>query len=166
MLRAGDILYIPRGWPHQARTAPAPHPEAHTRQSHATPGSPDPTDASAVGSAHLTLAVEVEPPFDWEGALHIALRLWSRAHRGEHLHPSADLLHPSLRPTLPAPEDPREPGSDPAETDPDPSGPIPDPIESGPEPQAADPADPKAKRQRSEGGGCGGGDAGEDDRVR
>jgi len=28
---------------------------------------------------HLTLAVEVEPPFDWEGALHHALRAWALA---------------------------------------------------------------------------------------
>eukprot|EP00959_Pyramimonas_sp_CCMP1952_P022347 470496-Pyramimonas_sp.AAC.1 len=110
LLRAGDGLYIPRGWPHQARAAPAPHPEAHTRQTRqtrqtrATPGASDPNPdpdpnlvptlnpnldpnldpdldpnldpnldpmcASAAGSAHLTLAVEVEPPFDWEGALH------------------------------------------------------------------------------------------------
>lgn len=31
------------------------------------------------GSVHLTLAVEVEPPFDWEGALHHALRAWALA---------------------------------------------------------------------------------------
>lgn len=49
-LTAGDVLYIPRGWPHSAA-------------------------AQDGMSTHLTLAVEVPPPFEWAAALHVALRL-------------------------------------------------------------------------------------------
>lgn len=46
LLREGDILYIPRGFPHEAYT---------------TSGS---DDGSSGFSLHLTLSVEVEPPFE------------------------------------------------------------------------------------------------------
>ncbi|KAJ7955871.1 Lysine-specific demethylase NO66 [Quillaja saponaria] len=58
-LREGDILYIPRGYPH----------EAHTRSSG--------DDDSTGFSLHLTLGVEVEPPFEWEGFAHFALHFWN-----------------------------------------------------------------------------------------
>lgn len=45
LLKEGDVLYIPRGIPHQARTI--------------TDG-----DGSAGFSLHVTLAIEVEPPFE------------------------------------------------------------------------------------------------------
>ncbi|TKY54502.1 Bifunctional lysine-specific demethylase and histidyl-hydroxylase NO66 [Spatholobus suberectus] len=46
-LREGDVLYIPRGFPHEAYT-----------NSDAGDGSPE-------FSLHLTLSIEVEPPFEW-----------------------------------------------------------------------------------------------------
>lgn len=48
LLREGDILYIPRGFPHEACTV-------------AESGGPDETTGF---SLHLTLAIEVEPPFE------------------------------------------------------------------------------------------------------
>ncbi|KAF7806709.1 Bifunctional lysine-specific demethylase and histidyl-hydroxylase NO66 [Senna tora] len=59
LLREGDVLYIPRGFPH----------EAYTKS-----GS---DDCSSGFSLHLTLSVEVEPPFEWEGVAHFALHCWS-----------------------------------------------------------------------------------------
>jgi hypothetical protein len=57
-----------------------------------------------VGSVHLTLAVEVEPPFDWEGALHHALRAWALANapggEGDASEQSGELrggcVHPAV----------------------------------------------------------------------
>jgi hypothetical protein len=65
-LCAGDVLYIPRGWPHQATAIDDEGLASEERREGP--------------SVHLTLAVEVEPPFDWEGALHHALRGWAEAH--------------------------------------------------------------------------------------
>ncbi|KAL9150979.1 hypothetical protein ABFS82_11G023800 [Erythranthe guttata] len=53
LLEEGDVLYIPRGSPHEAVT-----------------------DVNAGFSLHLTLAVEIEPPFEWEGFMQIALYCW------------------------------------------------------------------------------------------
>ncbi|XP_030475053.1 uncharacterized protein LOC115692368 [Syzygium oleosum] len=58
LLKEGDILYIPRGYIH----------EAHTTN--------DVQKDSAGLSLHLTLAIEVEAPFEWEGFIHIALQCW------------------------------------------------------------------------------------------
>ncbi|XP_039167285.1 uncharacterized protein LOC104441291 isoform X2 [Eucalyptus grandis] len=58
LLKEGDILYIPRGYVH----------EAHTTN--------DVQKDSAGLSLHLTLAIEVEAPFEWEGFIHIALHWW------------------------------------------------------------------------------------------
>ncbi|KAF8032172.1 hypothetical protein BT93_D1183 [Corymbia citriodora subsp. variegata] len=58
LLKEGDILYIPRGYVH----------EAHTTN--------DVQEDSAGLSLHLTLAIEVEAPFQWEGFMHIALHHW------------------------------------------------------------------------------------------
>ncbi|KAG4959152.1 hypothetical protein JHK87_035785 [Glycine soja] len=46
-LREGDLLYIPRGFPHEAYTSSAV------------------SDGSPGFSFHLTLSIEVEPPFEW-----------------------------------------------------------------------------------------------------
>ncbi|KAK7329713.1 hypothetical protein VNO77_23888 [Canavalia gladiata] len=58
-LREGDVLYIPRGFPHEAYT-----------NSGVGDGSPG-------FSLHLTLSIEVEPPFEWGGVAHFALHCWS-----------------------------------------------------------------------------------------
>ena len=58
-LAAGDWLYIPRGWPHVAKTA-----------------------AGSGASAHLSFSVDLEPPFELVGVLHIALRLFCREKGG------------------------------------------------------------------------------------
>ncbi|XP_061361743.1 uncharacterized protein LOC133305516 [Gastrolobium bilobum] len=58
-LNEGDVLYIPRGFPH----------EAHTNSGVG--------DGSPGFSLHLTLSIEVEPPFEWEGVAHFALHCWS-----------------------------------------------------------------------------------------
>jgi hypothetical protein len=73
-LRAGDWLYIPRGWPHVAATPKAA-------------GDAPAAAGAAVrdgGSVHLSLSVDLEPPFEMAGALHIALRLFClQRHRDE-----------------------------------------------------------------------------------
>ncbi|CAK8564066.1 unnamed protein product [Lathyrus sativus] len=58
-LREGDVLYIPRGFPHEACTSYGVN------------------DGSTGFSLHLTLSFEVEPPFEWEGVVHFALHCWS-----------------------------------------------------------------------------------------
>lgn len=63
LLKEGDVLYIPRGLPHEARATVD-------------------EDGSAGFSLHLTLAIEVEPPFEWEGFLHVALNHWCEKQRG------------------------------------------------------------------------------------
>lgn len=61
LLKEGDVLYIPRGVPHEACTV-------NNDESVEVPRF----------SLHLTLAIEVEPPFEWEGFLHVALHHWGR----------------------------------------------------------------------------------------
>ncbi|XP_062077473.1 uncharacterized protein LOC133782249 [Humulus lupulus] len=56
-LREGDVLYIPRGFFHEAYTETG--------------------SGSAGYSLHLTLGIEVEPPFEWEGFVHVALWNWN-----------------------------------------------------------------------------------------
>ncbi|XP_042498016.1 uncharacterized protein LOC122076663 isoform X2 [Macadamia integrifolia] len=63
LLGEGDILYIPRGCPHEARTI-------------TDDGGPLGNDCSTGYSLHLTLGIEVEPPFEWEGFSHVALHCW------------------------------------------------------------------------------------------
>ncbi|XP_035549242.1 uncharacterized protein LOC109008174 isoform X2 [Juglans regia] len=63
LLKEGDILYIPRGFPHEACTDSG--------------GS----NGSAGFSLHLTLGIEVEPPFEWEGFAHVALCCWSQTQK-------------------------------------------------------------------------------------
>ncbi|XP_038994514.1 uncharacterized protein LOC120118552 isoform X4 [Hibiscus syriacus] len=68
LLNEGDVLYIPRGFPHEACT--------HY----------DKQDGSVGFSLHLTFGVEVEPPFEWEGFMHVALFCWKCSQY--HRHPS------------------------------------------------------------------------------
>ncbi|KAI3446635.1 hypothetical protein Pfo_003300 [Paulownia fortunei] len=63
LLKEGDVLYIPRGFPHEAIT--------------------DVDDNENVNnttgfSLHLTLAIEIEPPFEWEGFMQVALYCWDK----------------------------------------------------------------------------------------
>ncbi|KAM4097871.1 hypothetical protein ACJW30_07G034800 [Castanea mollissima] len=60
LLKEGDILYIPRGVLHEACT---------------DNGGPNESTAC---SLHLTLGIEVEPPFEWEGFAHVALCCWNQ----------------------------------------------------------------------------------------
>ncbi|KAL3535451.1 hypothetical protein ACH5RR_003912 [Cinchona calisaya] len=76
LLKEGDILYIPRGFPHEARATID-------------------ENGSARFSLHLTLAVEVEPPFEWEGFIHIALNRWYEKQR-ESQQQFADMMSWSL----------------------------------------------------------------------
>ncbi|KAK1418374.1 hypothetical protein QVD17_27517 [Tagetes erecta] len=79
ILREGDILYIPRGFPHEACTIT----------------DDDETNGNAEFSLHLTLAIEIEPPFEWEGFVHVALHHWGHNHNlsrnTSHDHSSHDL---------------------------------------------------------------------------
>ncbi|XVF29794.1 hypothetical protein REPUB_Repub16aG0001800 [Reevesia pubescens] len=68
LLNEGDVLYIPRGFPHEACT------------NHSRP------DGSAGFSLHLTLGIEVEPPFEWEGFIHVALFCWNHTQQKCHLY--------------------------------------------------------------------------------
>ncbi|KAL0428334.1 UNVERIFIED_CONTAM: Bifunctional lysine-specific demethylase and histidyl-hydroxylase NO66 [Sesamum latifolium] len=59
LLKEGDVLYVPRGFPHEART--------------------DQNVNDATGfSLHLTLAIEIEPPFEWEGFMQVSLYCWDK----------------------------------------------------------------------------------------
>lgn len=60
LLREGDILYIPRGFPHKAQTITALDGKEETDEF----------------SLHMTLGIEVERPFEWEGFFHVALHHW------------------------------------------------------------------------------------------
>uniref|UniRef100_A0A2P2MXR0 Bifunctional lysine-specific demethylase and histidyl-hydroxylase n=1 Tax=Rhizophora mucronata TaxID=61149 RepID=A0A2P2MXR0_RHIMU len=66
LLSEGDILYIPRGFPHEACT----------------------DDIEFCGfarfSLHLTFGIEVEPPFEWEGFVHVALYCWDLTQKQPH----------------------------------------------------------------------------------
>ncbi|KAL5974077.1 hypothetical protein ACLOJK_030739 [Asimina triloba] len=64
LLNEGDILYIPRGCPHEAFTVPN--------------DGDSQLDETTQFSLHLTLGIEVEPPFEWEGFAHIALHCWKQ----------------------------------------------------------------------------------------
>ncbi|XAR55648.1 [Histone H3]-lysine-36 demethylase [Bertholletia excelsa] len=81
LLREGDILYIPRGFPHEACTVL----------------SNDRTDGTDECSLHLTLAIEVEPPFEWEGFAHVALNNWYKIEIKKSSASSCDSLSQSLR---------------------------------------------------------------------
>ncbi|XP_073272742.1 uncharacterized protein [Primulina huaijiensis] len=59
LLKEGDVLYIPRGFPHEARTL-----------------EDEEFNNPIEFSLHLTLAIEIEPPFEWEGFMHIAVYSW------------------------------------------------------------------------------------------
>ncbi|KAG0479922.1 hypothetical protein HPP92_010780 [Vanilla planifolia] len=73
LLREGDILYIPRGYPHEAHTIGDS--KEHDNKS------------SSEFSMHLTLGIEVEPPFEWEGFTHIALHLWNQKYKKYSAYP-------------------------------------------------------------------------------
>ncbi|KAJ1273276.1 hypothetical protein BS78_06G267400 [Paspalum vaginatum] len=68
VLLEGDMMYLPRGYVHEART------DVGESQ----------VDAYADFSLHLTLAIEVEPPFEWEGFAHIALHCWTEKQKLEN----------------------------------------------------------------------------------
>ncbi|KAL6540762.1 hypothetical protein OROMI_024645 [Orobanche minor] len=63
VLNEGDVLYIPRGFPHEATTV--------------VDGCEN-VNSAAGFSLHLTLAVEIEPPFEWEGFIHVAVYCWAK----------------------------------------------------------------------------------------
>ncbi|XP_026457973.1 uncharacterized protein LOC113358592 isoform X2 [Papaver somniferum] len=65
LLQEGDILYIPRGCPHEAYTV-------------TDDDVPEKDDVSTGSSLHLTLGIEIEPPFEWEGFAHVALHCWNQ----------------------------------------------------------------------------------------
>ncbi|KAG8367729.1 hypothetical protein BUALT_Bualt16G0103200 [Buddleja alternifolia] len=77
LLKEGDVLYIPRGFPHEART-----------------GVDDDENVNGF-SLHLTLAIEIEPPFEWEGFMHVALYCWSEKSKAFQCT-STDSLHWNL----------------------------------------------------------------------
>ncbi|KAL2456032.1 uncharacterized protein Fot_57121 [Forsythia ovata] len=80
LLEEGDILYIPRGFPHEARTII----------------DDDKFDKTAEFSLHLTLAIEIEPPFAWEGFIQVALCCWDQKQKvfpDTHGHSVSGSLH-------------------------------------------------------------------------
>lgn len=84
-LKEGDVLYIPRGFLHEAYTV------ADNKEADGTEGF----------SLHLTLSIEVEPPFEWEGFAHTAVHCWNQA-QPKHKHDilnmvSVNLLHLSIK---------------------------------------------------------------------
>ncbi|KAI3863004.1 hypothetical protein MKX03_023559 [Papaver bracteatum] len=76
LLQKGDILYKPRGCPHEAYTV-------------ADDGVPGIDDMSTGSSLHLTLGIEIEPPFEWEGFTHVALHCWNQK---QQVNPCIDRL--------------------------------------------------------------------------
>ncbi|XP_074280682.1 uncharacterized protein LOC141605705 isoform X2 [Silene latifolia] len=90
LLREGDVLYIPRGFAHEARTVS----DLNERSE------------NSKFSAHLTLAIEVEPPFEWEGFAHVALHSWSHGKQTCYFAPDTcgilqafyvNILHVAIR---------------------------------------------------------------------
>lgn len=77
LLREGDILYIPRGFLH----------EASTILENAKP------EEEVEFSLHLTLAIEVEAPFEWEGFAHIALYSWFQSRQQCFNSSQASIYH-------------------------------------------------------------------------
>ncbi|KAK6127076.1 hypothetical protein DH2020_039178 [Rehmannia glutinosa] len=73
LLKEGDVLYIPRGFPHEART-----------------------DEDEGFSLHLTLAVEIEPPFEWEGFMQVAVYCWATRQQKALQYKSDDSVQRSL----------------------------------------------------------------------
>ncbi|XP_057995501.1 uncharacterized protein LOC131168763 [Hevea brasiliensis] len=72
-LREGDVLYVPRGFAHEACT-----------------------DDSVSGelarfSVHITFGIEVEPRFEWAGFAHVALQRWNQNKK----KPDPALVEPS-----------------------------------------------------------------------
>ncbi|KAH6828619.1 hypothetical protein C2S53_006617 [Perilla frutescens var. hirtella] len=65
VLKEGDVLYIPRGCPHEA----------------ITDVDNDENDTTTKFSLHMTLTIEIEPPFEWEGFIQVALYSWDKKHR-------------------------------------------------------------------------------------
>ncbi|KAK6929105.1 hypothetical protein RJ641_005310, partial [Dillenia turbinata] len=64
----GDVLYIPRGFAHVACTT-------------ADDGG---ANDLAPFLLHLTLGIEIEPPFEWEGFVHVALHSWLQKQKQSH----------------------------------------------------------------------------------
>ncbi|XP_050219040.1 uncharacterized protein LOC126669577 [Mercurialis annua] len=62
-LREGDVLYIPRGFAHEACTDDMKSSEL------------------AKFSLHITFGIEVEPPFEWTGFAHVALHHWNQTRK-------------------------------------------------------------------------------------
>ncbi|KAK8951519.1 hypothetical protein KSP39_PZI003493 [Platanthera zijinensis] len=73
LMREGDILYIPRGYPHEAHTIFNMDESCE--------------DSPSRFSMHLTLGIEVEPPFEWEGFTHIALHCWNQKKKPGSAYP-------------------------------------------------------------------------------
>ncbi|WCJ42182.1 Bifunctional lysine-specific demethylase and histidyl-hydroxylase NO66 [Euphorbia peplus] len=63
LLSEGDVLYIPRGFAHEACT--------------------ENTGSGELGglSLHVTFGIEVEPPFEWAGFAHVALHSWNQTRK-------------------------------------------------------------------------------------
>ncbi|KAK9697165.1 hypothetical protein RND81_08G019300 [Saponaria officinalis] len=89
LLKEGDVLYIPRGFAHEART-----------------DSDLSSSENSQSSAHLTLAIDVVPPFEWEAFAHVALHGWSHGKQtddftsdtcgiSEHIY--VNVLHVAIR---------------------------------------------------------------------
>ncbi|XP_072979010.1 uncharacterized protein [Typha angustifolia] len=83
LIEEGDILYIPRGYVHEAHTL--------------IDESESEISASADYSIHLTLAIEVELPFEWEGFAHVALHCWKEKQKqASHHSIDSKLKKPSV----------------------------------------------------------------------
>jgi hypothetical protein len=76
-LAPGDVLYVPRGHPHEAQAEE------------------EDGDGAAVSSTHATLALEVPPPFEWAASLHVAVRL--AADSAPHWSHAEAMLHAGVR---------------------------------------------------------------------
>ncbi|KAG9451404.1 hypothetical protein H6P81_011369 [Aristolochia fimbriata] len=82
LLEEGDILYIPRGYPHEAHTVLFENESS--------------SDASAAFSLHLTVGIEVEPPFLWEGFVHISIQCWHQKLKAA----TRPMEHPQIVPKI------------------------------------------------------------------
>ena len=79
-LHEGDLLYIPRGWPHQA-VAAAAHPAPSTlhqvrgsgSRSGTKTGSGPRSSTPLQPSLHITFGVEVDEAFTWAAVVHSAV---------------------------------------------------------------------------------------------
>lgn len=82
-MRPGDVLYIPRGWAHEAQAATAAEGELDEGTCPTGGGGGGIPLPGAPHSLHLTWGLEVHPSSSWWGFMHLAVRSAAAAAAGK-----------------------------------------------------------------------------------